>query len=62
MFKGLSNRMKQLLLEELYRRYDKLNRKLQSPFTKMHYADYEIQEIRDELRRIDEIILAIKED
>ena len=62
MFKGLSDRMKQLLKEELCRRYDKLNRKLQEPFTKMHYVDYEIQEMRDELRRIEEILISLEED
>lgn len=62
MFKGLSDRMKQLLLEELYRKYDKLNKKLQEPFAKMHYADYELEQMREELRRIDEMIIAIKED
>ena len=62
MFKGLSDRMKQLLLEELYRKYDKLNKKLQSPFAKTHYADYELEQMKEELRRIDEMIIAIKED
>lgn len=62
MFKGLSDRMKQLLLEELYRKYDKLNKKLQESFVKMHYADYELEQMKEELRRIDEMIIAIKED
>lgn len=62
MFKGLSDRMKQLLLEELYRKYDKLNKKLQMPFARMHYADYELEQMKKELRRIDEMIIAIKED
>lgn len=62
MLKGLSYRMKQLVKEELYRRYDSINKKLQMPFAKTHYADYELQEMKDELRRIDEILVSLKED
>ena len=61
MMKHLSDRMKQLVKEELYRRYDAINRKLQMPFAKTHYADYELQEMKDELRRIDEILISLED-
>ena len=61
MMKHLSDRMKQLVKEELYRRYDAINRKLQMPFAKTYYADYELQEMKDELRRIDEILISLED-
>lgn len=62
MMKHLSKKMRKLLLDELYKKYDNINRKLQAPFAKMHYAEEELEQMKEELRRIDEIILAIKED
>ena len=61
MMKNLSYRMKQLVKEELYRRYDSINRKLQMPFAKTYYADYELEQMREELRRIDEILISLED-
>ena len=62
MFKNLSEKMREILKNELYRRYDTINKKLQEPFAKMHYNPYELEQMKEELRRIDEMIIAIKED
>ena len=61
MMKNLSYRMKQLVKEELYRRYDSINKKLQMPFAKTYYADYELEQMREELRRIDEILISLED-
>ena len=62
MMKHLSKKMRKLLLDELYKKYDAINKKLQTPFARMHYADYELEQMKEELRAINEMIIAIKED
>lgn len=61
MMKHLSQNMKNLLKEELVKKYDAINRKLQMPFAKTYYADYELQQMKEELRRIDEILISLED-
>ena len=61
MFKGLSDRMKQLLLEELYRKCNKLDKKLQESFAKKHYVYYELEQMKEELGRIKEILISLED-
>ena len=56
MFKGLSKEFKQLMIDELRKRYDSINMKLQDDFVRIHYEQWQIQQMKEELKRIDEII------
>ena len=62
MFKGLSKEFKQLMIDELCKRYDGINMKLQQDFVRTHYEQWQIQQMKEELKRIDEIINSLKED
>ena len=62
MFKGLSKEFKQLMIDELCKRYDSINMKLQDDLAKIWYDDWMIQDMKSELKRIDEIINNLKED
>ena len=62
MFEGLSKEFKQLIIDELYKKYDSINTKLQDDFVRIHYEQWEIQDMKEELKRIDEIINNLKED
>lgn len=62
MFKSLSNKERQILLVSLYERYDQINAKLQRDFIKMHYEEDEIEEMKKQLLRLEEIINELKED
>ena len=62
MFKGLSKEFKQLIIDELCKKYDSINMKLQDDFVRIHYEQWEIQDMKEELKRIDEIINNLKED
>ena len=62
MFKGLSKEFKQLIIDELYKKYDSINMKLQDDLAKVWYDDWMIQQMKEELKRIDEIINNLKED
>ena len=62
MFKGLSKEFKQLIIDELYKKYDNINMKLQDDFVRIHYEQWQIQQMKEELKRIDEIINSLKED
>ena len=62
MFKGLSKEFKQLIIDELYKKYDSINIKLQDDFVRIHYEQWQIQQMKEELKRIDEIINSLKED
>ena len=62
MFKYISEELKNELIKSLCKRYDETNRKLQRDFVKMHYEDYEIESMKEELKRIDEIIKTLKEE
>ena len=54
--------MKQMLLDELYKKYDKINSKLQAPFLKMHYSQYEILDMKLELTYIEILIDQLKKE
>ena len=62
MFEGLSKEFKQLIIDELYKKYDNINIKLQDDFVRIHYEQWQIQQMKEELKRIDEIINSLKED
>ena len=62
MFEGLSKEFKQLIIDELYKKYDSINIKLQDDFVRIHYEQWQIQQMKEELKRIDEIINSLKED
>ena len=62
MFEGLSKEFKQLIIDELYKKYDSINMKLQDDLAKVWYDDWMIQQMKEELKRIDEIINNLKED
>lgn len=60
MLRFLSSNMRKLLIESLCERYDKINNKLQSDFLKMDYDEEEIEQMKNELKRIDETIKELK--
>ena len=62
MFKGLSKEFKQLVIDELCKKYDSINMKLQDDLAKIWYDDWQLEDIKEELKRIDEIINNLKED
>ena len=62
MFEGLSKEFKQLIIDELCKKYDSINMKLQDDLAKVWYDDWMIQQMKSELKRIDEIINSLKED
>ena len=62
MLKNISDNMRKMLIEELCKRYDNTNRKLQAPFLKMHYEKYEIQDMKNELKRIEEILEELRKE
>ena len=62
MFEGLSKEFKQLIIDELYKRYDSINMKLQDDLAKVWYDDWQLKDMKEELKRIDEIINSLKED
>lgn len=51
-----------ILLMELYDRYDYINQILNRDFLRMHYDDWEIEEMKEELKAIGELIKEFKED
>lgn len=62
MFRSLSDSMRRTVLETLYKRYDKLNKKLNKDFLRMYYEDWEIEDMREQLKAIEELIKEFKED
>lgn len=62
MFRSLSDSMRRTVLETLYKRYDELNKKLNRDFLRMYYEDWEIEDMREQLKAIDELIKEFKED
>ena len=62
MFKSLSDKRRNMLIEELYAKYDAINSKLQGEFLKMYYDEDDIEKMKEELERLDEIIKELKED
>ena len=51
-----------ILLIELYDRYDYINQILNRDFLRMHYDDWELEEMMEELKQIDATIKLLKED
>lgn len=51
-----------ILLIELYDRYDYINQILNRDFLRMDYDDWEIEEMKEELKAIGELIKEFKED
>ena len=51
-----------ILLMELYDRYDYINQILNRDFLRMDYDDWEIEEMKEELKQLDERIKFLKED
>ena len=51
-----------ILLMELYDRYDYINQILNRDFLRMDYDDWEIEEMREELKQLDATIKLLKED
>ena len=51
-----------MLLMELYDRYDYINQILNRDFLRMDYDDWEIEEMREELKQLDATIKLLKED
>ena len=62
MFKGLSKEFKQLMIDELYKKYDSINMRLQDDLAKIWYDDWKLEDMKSELKRIDEIITELKKE
>ena len=62
MFEGLSKEFKQLIIDELCKKYDSINMKLQDDLAKIWYDKWQLEDMKEELKRIDEIINNLKED
>ena len=62
MFEGLSKEFKQLMIDELCKKYDSINIKLQDDLAKVWYDNWQLEDMKEELKRIDEIINSLKED
>jgi hypothetical protein len=62
MFRSLSDSMRRTVLGTLYKRYDELNKKLNRDFLRMYYEDWEIEDMREQLKAIEELIKEFKED
>ena len=62
MFEGLSKEFKQLIIDELCKKYDSINMKLQDDLAKVWYDKWQLEDMKEELKRIDEIINNLKED
>ena len=62
MFKGLSKEFKQLMIDELCKKYDSINMRLQDDLAKIWYDDWKLEDMKSELKRIDEIINSLKEE
>ena len=62
MFEGLSKEFKQLIIDELCKKYDNINMKLQDDLVKIWYDKWQLEDMESELKRIDEIINSLKEE
>ena len=62
MFKGLSKEFKQLIIDELCKKYDCINMKLQDDLAKIWYDDWQLEDMKSELKRIDEIITELRKE
>ena len=62
MFKGLSKEFKQLIIDELCKKYYGINMKLQDDLAKIWYDDWQLEDMKSELKRIDEIITELRKE
>ncbi len=62
MFKGLSKEFKQLMIDELCKKYDGINMKLQDDLAKIWYDKWQLEDMKSELKRIDEIITELRKE
>ena len=62
MFEGLSKEFKQLIIDELYKKYDSIYLKLQDDLAKIWYDDWLLEDMKSELKRIDEIITELRKE
>ena len=62
MFEGLSKEFKQLIIDELCKKYDSINMKLQDDLAKVWYDDWQLEDMKSELKRIDEIITELRKE
>ena len=62
MFKGLSKELKQLIIDELCKKYDSINMKLQDDLAKIWYDDWQLEDMKSELKRFDEIITELRKE
>lgn len=62
MFEGLSKEFKQLIIDELCKKYDNINMKLQDDLAKIWYDKWQLEDMKSELKRIDEIITELKKE
>ena len=62
MFEGLSKEFKQLIIDELCKKYDSINMKLQDDLAKIWYDDWQLEDMKSELKRIDEIITELRKE
>ena len=62
MFEGLSKEFKQLIIDELCKKYDGINMKLQDDLAKIWYDKWQLEDMRSELKRIDEIITELRKE
>ena len=51
-----------ILLMELYDKYDYINQMLNRDFLRMDYDDWEIEEMKEELKQLNEIIEEIRKE
>ena len=62
MFKGLSKEFKQLIIDELCKKYDSINMKIQDDLAKIWDDDWQLEDMKSELKRIDEIITELRKE
>lgn len=62
MFRSLSDSMRRTVLKTLYKRYDELNKKLNMDFLRIYYEDWEIEDMKEQLKAIEELIKEFKEE
>ena len=62
MFKGLSKEFKQFIIDELCKKFVSINMKLQDDLAKIWYDDWQLEDMKSELKRIDEIITELRKE
>lgn len=62
MLKNISDNMRKILIDELCKKYDCINQKLNRDFVRMDYEAWEIQDMKNELKRIEEILEELRKE